>query len=568
MGIVYALAGAALPHTLRYLIRFFTNRQPGTVKPIEFVSGCKRHGKAMTKLHDLCMFLISPGRDRDKSCAFEPLCITHSPAIERNGFKMKNSLHKNGFLVSAVVASFLSATMASTPMAFAKTAPLPPTPTQLPSKAGTPRATNYHVNPGTLRDQVLYGDTSVLTELNTVYQAKERLNIARGNLLPSLNISAVLSGSPTFLLGMVTFLLPFLLPSNWFNLKSSERQLAAEGYAFYVVELNEYASAYTAYQTVVRDLALQAVLQEQYDIAKRIETIVSQQVMVGEALRSDLLQASAQAQIARVQVSQVAELIRQEVAVIRKMMAFPLDQNIVIDSSAVAASHFEGQSNMSVAQYAYSRSPEREQVESLVRASQNDAWSAGFAFITGASLGGEVGSSGGIGKPQAGVSISLGFANYPAVKLNQVNVNYYRTRALDIQLELSRIVETALESINEVKTQVDLSSEAEKNYRVVLQARLQEYGLGQTDLLHVLDAQKDVSTASVTRVRAQLDLDTQRINLHRTTIGEQFAPIKDCNLKENNGGGWLQGLFSSPGSEMRTIDQLCRSMPAQTTAYN
>lgn len=438
---------------------------------------------------------------------------------------------------------------------------LPTTPNQLPSAGRQPV---YHINPSLLRQQVLSRDTSVRTGLDNVYQAKEKLNIARGNMLPSLNLSVIFSGSPTFLLAEVQYLLPFLLPSNWFNLRSSEHQLAASGYAFYVLELNEFASAYSAYQTVVRDMGLRDILQEQYAISLRVVRIVTDQVTVGEALRSDLQQATAQAELAKVQVSQINEMVAQEMAAIRKLITMPLDQPIAIDPATVAASRFEGASTLSAAQYAYDRAPERFQVESLVRASQSNTGSAAFAFINGAGLSSTSSvNGGGLGNVTPGISVSIGFTQYPAVKLNQVNTDFYRSEAFQIQTELSRIIETSIESIKEAKQQVALATDAELNYRKVLTARLQEYGLGQTDLLHVLTAQKDVSTASVTRVRAQLDLDTQRINLHRSTIGDEFAAISDCNLKETNGGGWLQGLFAGPSSEMHTIDQICRATPDQ-----
>ena len=54
------------------------------------------------------------------------------------------------------------------------------------------------INETTLLDLLLKNGNSVLSGLNGVYQAKEQVNVARGNILPSLSLSAALSAVSGF----------------------------------------------------------------------------------------------------------------------------------------------------------------------------------------------------------------------------------------------------------------------------------------------------------------------------------------------------------------------------------
>jgi len=60
------------------------------------------------------------------------------------------------------------------------------------------------------------------------------VNLARASLLPSINLGfgATLGDSYSFALANVSFLLPFLLPSKWFDVKKSERLLEPKAIPF------------------------------------------------------------------------------------------------------------------------------------------------------------------------------------------------------------------------------------------------------------------------------------------------------------------------------------------------
>ena len=66
------------------------------------------------------------------------------------------------------------------------------------------------------------------------------------------------------MLSNVTFLLPFLIPDNWINLKESEHQLNAEELTYQIVELNQFASAYALYKNIVDEYDALDVLNDNY----------------------------------------------------------------------------------------------------------------------------------------------------------------------------------------------------------------------------------------------------------------------------------------------------------------
>ena len=178
------------------------------------------------------------------------------------------------------------------------------------------------INAKTLRNYYLSRNIQIARALNEVYQAKAQVSQARANLLPSVNLGAVISSGQSFGLSAISVLLPFLMPSNWMDLYQSQYLLSAQGSAYYMAQLNGYASAYAVYATVVGDMQLRATLKKQYDNFKAIEDELRLPAELGMIPKEDYLQAQAQAQMAMVQVSQLDELLKREKAAVSKRLFF------------------------------------------------------------------------------------------------------------------------------------------------------------------------------------------------------------------------------------------------------
>lgn len=436
------------------------------------------------------------------------------------------------------------------------------------------RGRKVTITPDSLRRHLLSGNTPVMTALNNVYMAKTSVNIARGNLLPSINVGATLgglAGGPSFAVSSISFLLPFLLPSNWFALSASEHQLAATGFAYNLVELNEYASAWAVYVTILNDYSLLRVYERQYDNLKQIVEVVTAKVEIGQATQAELAQANFNLQNAATTVSSVRETIKREHQAMIKLLNLPVSTQLVLTRDRPGALKAESQSAQSVLDRAFANSNEARQVRSLLKASESVTWTKIFSFLGGSSL--NLANTGGGALPNsfsaltAAGSVNLGFAYFPNIELSNLNTRALQINYREVYHAMGQIVATALASLGEAKKQLSSSRLAEMYAQKEFEGRFEAFRLGNAELLDVLTAVNDINTASAARIRAETDIDQQRVSLYRILVVGPFAKIPGCRLRGNESGsplglplvGWITDLFGVSGQQTQiTIDQLCR----------
>ncbi|WP_374028955.1 TolC family protein [Bdellovibrio bacteriovorus] len=416
------------------------------------------------------------------------------------------------------------------------------------------------INPTSLRTLLLSRNIDIAIALNEVHQAKARVSQARGSLLPSVNLGSVISSGPSFMLTSVNFLLPFLMPSNWMDLKENTHLLRAQGTSYYIAQLNTYASAYSLYLTVIGDIQLRNALQKQYENYKSIEEYLRLPAEEGIISKEEYLQAQAQAELALVQVSQVDELIKREKASVREMLALELNQEIIFEDAKVASSEIEGLAPQVVLDRVHDKSPETAQMNSLITAAEYNKWSKAFSFLSGSSLGMTRPVSGGSfsSVTQSG-SVSFGFGYFPALELSNLNIKQLRLRKQELKLEQAQLIESTLGSLQEAQRQYAAAVQAETNLNQVYNAEVMRYKEGITDLLHVLEAGNALTNSVVNRVKAATSVANLRISLHRLTVSDQFTAIEKCEIERRSSGGirGKLGRIFNPGKDRVTLDQVC-----------
>lgn len=443
--------------------------------------------------------------------------------------------------------------------------PAPPSSTLPPGKT-------IKINPQTLRTMILDGNNTVLTELNSIYMSKDNVNIARANLLPSLNLNTMLSSSG-FSLSTVSFLLPFLVPSNWFNLDQTEKLLEAEKDAYYILELNVYASAYATYQLIIGDMALRNAYYDNYLVLKNIsDTLQRENEDLGTVKTSDLVQAKGQEDLAFGQVSQLDELIIQEKAALRQALGLRAgyEKSLDFDLQNAPQSKYEYYPLQSILDIAQAVAPEKKQIQHLIEAAEAAKWSTMFAFLGGG--GSTLSTTAGAGQPisfsniTGNYSFKLTFATFPAMDLSNDNIAQLGLRSDEILIEQRATIEATVGSIVEAKKQLDLANHAYDQYTQLYEIEYQKYGFGLSDLLHVFNAQAGRLSAAVARVKSQMDLNSLRTSLHRVTLADEFSAIKGCVLDKSavdssdDGGGifdWFKEIFD-PSINKTKINAACR----------
>lgn len=416
------------------------------------------------------------------------------------------------------------------------------------------------VNPDTLKSMILEQNISLMIQLNKVYQAKEKVNLSRAQLLPSINLGSVISSGPSFALTTVSMLLPFLMPSNWFDLKESQYLLNAQATSYYIAQLNTYSSAYSVYATVVGDMELREVLYKQYLNYQDIEQLIAMAVDAGMMQQSDLLQAQAQTQIASIQVSQVDDLLQREKAAVRDMLALPLSQEIVFEKTHLTASPSELLPAQVILDRATAKSPEIKQMNSMISAANTAKWSKGFSFLSGSSLGASrSGNSSAFGSITQTSSVNFGFSYFPALKITDYQIDELKLQKTQLTFDQAQLIESTLGSLAEAQKQVKLAQQAQTSLELVYEGEVDKFKAGLTDLLHVLSAANSLTTALTNKVKAQSNLDTLRVSLNRITLDERFAQIGACELQRKGSGGLTGrlGRIFNPKKDQVTLDEVC-----------
>jgi len=438
----------------------------------------------------------------------------------------------------------------------------PPAPKPLPP----PPPATFVLNQNSLQSQLLSNNLDLIKALYAVHDAKDQVNIARANLLPSLNLGSLLNlTGGGFILSSINFLLPFLVPSNWYNYAAEKNLFQAEKIAYHAIQLNAYSSALALYFTLVADRQIQAIYQQQYHDLQDIFEMQKKRSTVGLVPISDLMQIQAQARMAGVKASQLAELNKQEIAAIRKFMSLPLETQIRLENSTMANSPWEFENMQATIDRANTVSVERAQIQYLIKAAQAQKWSKVFSIVNSPSIvGGSVGGhNANFDNMQAVGSMSFGFAQFPTYELNERRIKEIKLQDLELQEENTRIVEATIGSIEEARQQLDLATQAEVQMAQVYEIRRQDYEQGGGTLIDVLQARNQMADASVARIKALLDVNLQRNTLHRTLLTASFSTIRGCNAArtppvERKVGVIGRIVGKKPVESHQTLDRICR----------
>ena len=423
------------------------------------------------------------------------------------------------------------------------------------------------LNPATLRSKILESNISILTELNQVHAAKDQINIARGNLLPSLNLSGLMTGSATFLLSGITALVPFFLPSNWLNISVQKAAFEAEKDSYWIMQLNTYSSALAMYYTMLADQKTHKIYSDEAEDLKNIYLTLKKKSEVLHTVSADVLNhAKSQYESAAVQASSSRELEVQELAAIRSVLGESLATNIVFDTSMMAASTWEDKNIQSAVDQAYAISPEHRQNLNLIESSRKARTSSLFSFLSSASLAssgstsGSNPSSASFGNLTPRGSVNLGFATAPTYELNSKTIYANELRETALKESTTKILEAAMNSIVEAKKQVELSAKAEAEMLDVYDVKLQRYNLGLgVAFMTVLLARTQAVATSLQHVNAELDLNLQRVTMHRALLTDEFAQIKGCQGEVMAAqGGFFKNLFGGKKADI-SLDQACHA---------
>lgn len=206
-----------------------------------------------------------------------------------------------------------------------------------------------------------------------VYQAKKSISVARGNLLPKLNFWRILT--VTFdtkgLVDVVGDIAPFLIPSNWFQLKAQNIMYEAEKESYRALWANEIMTAKALYVHLLFDRNLKSHIEQgKKDLGSLASMIRSHEILGGAPIG-----ASRELEIRLLALDEdiraLAALIEEEESLLVFMMG--LDAKTKIEPVALELPNFENLQPLNYDDYeaqVVKSAPELKQYDFIIEASK------------------------------------------------------------------------------------------------------------------------------------------------------------------------------------------------------
>lgn len=393
------------------------------------------------------------------------------------------------------------------------------------------------VNADTLREFVVGGNRTLLVSAMQVRKAKQAVTISRAELLPSMDLGVLLGSalSPNLLLASVDYMLPFLLPSRWADLKQSKALLKAEKAAFITSELNQVASALAVFYAVDMGFRTRRFLQEEYSDAIVIEALTAEQLELGEVNASDLDLARSQVTSAMARLMKHQRQIDGELAQLRKAMGICSSIPIQVVPGDVKPSFVEALEYEEAMAKVLPRATEVIQLRALQEAAKQGGWSKRFSFIGPVSAGERV--SGMVPGEEltfafsnlvGSASVNFGFAYFPRIEMSARNIHEILARILEAEMEIRKILESNLKAMSTIQMQLSSATETVKLLGRVFTADQKRFREQEISLRDLIGTQVLLRQARLERLQAQFDTNLARLALHRLGRTDQFAKVKGC----------------------------------------
>ncbi len=416
----------------------------------------------------------------------------------------------------------------------------------------------FRVNPTTIRTQLFSKNITLLQALNNVQNSKLNVNMARAKLLPSLNLGVLLPAlaNPTFLLSSVTFLFPFLVPSNWAVLKQEKLLFESDKSSYKALQLNVLSNALSLYYTYLNDLEVKQIFVDQSEIISRLYlNLKKQSDVLGNITTEELSLASAQWEDAKIKVSKLEELLIAEKAAVRTILGLPLGADLILETTELIPSEFENKSLAEVIIRSHDSSPEFVQLEYLVKAAKAGKFAKFFGFLTNASVVGSstISNSSPFDSLKTAGGFSFGVDNLVNLKIADNNAAAIKLRQDQLQEENERVAETIVGQLSEIKLQQKESLKLLEDRLRILESQQRQFALGLMPLQNLLLSQSQLTDSRVNHLKNQMDLNLQRLTLLRLVVDGDFSEVKGCNAAEQHA---TRGIFHR--NKEQSLDEICK----------
>jgi hypothetical protein len=297
-------------------------------------------------------------------------------------------------------------------------------------------------------DRVKSANYTVLENALRVYQAKEAVSVARGNLLPRLNLWRVaeVAYDPLALGGLIEDIAPFLVPSNWFRVEQQKSLHLIQSEAHRALWANEVMTAKVLYLQVLMDQALKEHLQGQVSahqelllIARTREALGGARAGLARSLENRLIELQGDAR-------DLELLVWEEKSRLGALLGYEAAQELALQS--VELPRLESMKPLQYETFEFrvlDTAPEHRQFVHLIRASDSMKRDIAFSVLGVSSL--SRGAAGGV-FDSIPVQEGLGFGTSASIRIGQAQKELLALQSRGVQETLRRQLQLLVRSFN------------------------------------------------------------------------------------------------------------------------
>ncbi|MBI2605007.1 MAG: TolC family protein [Deltaproteobacteria bacterium] len=270
----------------------------------------------------------------------------------------------------------------------------------------------------------------VLQNAQRVYQAKETIAVARGNLLPRLNLWKITSlgfeavmGAATYnygavsnaALSMVEDIAPFLVPANWLRIEEARIFLLAEKEAYRALWANEVMTAKSLYFHSLLDRSILEHVEKNIREFETLHTIIASRETLGGIPPNTAREVESRLLALREDKRALETVIIEENTLLSYMMGYPTKTDVAL--APVESPDFSRLVPLKYGDFefrALDSSPEIRQHSRLIEAADYVKKEVAFSFLGASSA--MRGAQGGVfdGLP---LQMGLGFGTGPSMRI-------------------------------------------------------------------------------------------------------------------------------------------------------
>lgn len=381
----------------------------------------------------------------------------------------------------------------------------------------------------------------ILESAQKVYQAKESIEIARGNLLPRLNlwslanvaVDTVMGNVGGAAMGLIEDIAPFLVPSNWFRLDEANLLFLAEKEGYRSLWGNEILTAKGLYFHSLLDKTVLEHVNQNIRELENLFVIVNSREILGGIKDGASREIETRILALKEDRRSLEVLILEETNTLTLLMALPAETDVMLEPLALP--QFENLVPLTYKDFEFrvlDSAPEIRQYNSFIDAARFVKKEVKYSFLGSSSQSRGVG--GGIfdGLPS---QMGLGFGSNSSVQIVNSQMEVLQLQKSAIIETLKRQLKLLIENYNlDLANFSDLKRHADLT-NITLKRLYDRLNLGENiDVLDLVEASKNHIEADTAFFAVQYRFLSNQDRLMRLLYQGDYT--KDAAVIE-----WIRG---------------------------